>query len=104
MGVIEVFPLLYKSLLISIIIHLLILSWAGSSLPFCANRTKTGSSPDQQLEYRTITLIELPPPSAGAWEDRSVRMQASLTANSPEKTAQQSASLDYLSPQSDGAH
>jgi len=89
--------LFYKALLISILIHVLILSWAGSSLPFLTKRTKAGSSSDQQVEYRIVTLVELPPPSAMAQEERPARVPASSKANSTEKTVKQTVSLDRSS-------
>lgn len=88
----------YKSLLISILIHVLILSWAGASLPFLTKRTKAGSSPEQQVEYRMVTLVELPPPPAVFRQERPARMQARSTAASTEKTAKQAVALGGSSP------
>ncbi|NLM38307.1 MAG: TonB family protein [Firmicutes bacterium] len=87
----------YKALLISILIHLLLLCWPCSSRPWLTERTKTGFPPDQQVEYRMITLVELPPPPVGSNEELFADSQGNSTGNLSEKTAKQTVSLDRLS-------
>ena len=86
----------YKALLISILIHLLLLSLPGSILPSLTERTKTGSSPDQQVEYRKITLVELPPPPVLSNGEPSADPQGNSRLNLSEKPAKQPVSLDRL--------
>jgi TonB family protein len=99
MGVIKEFPLFYKALLISILIHLLILSWAGSSLPFLAKRTQVVSSLDRKPDYRIVNLVELPPPPTVGREESLGRSQLGATA----KIAKQAPSLNNTAGQKNGA-
>lgn len=83
----------FKSLLLSILIHLLLLSWAGASLPFLTLRIKTGAFPDRPVEYRTITLVEIPSPSVVLGVESSAPSRVKATASSPAASPKQSAAL-----------
>lgn len=75
----------YKALIISIFIHLLILSWDGRGFSFFSSRPREFSPRDRQLDYRIITLVELPPSAAVAGKTPGAQPQDEAPPKSPQQ-------------------
>ncbi|HEY8391733.1 MAG TPA: energy transducer TonB [Capillibacterium sp.] len=75
-----------KALLISILIHLLVLSWDGAGFSFFFRRTREIPLREQHLDYRLVTLVELPPSPAVNGKGPEVPPKTKVDLESPRQT------------------
>lgn len=89
----------FRALLISIILHGILLCWAGSCLPNTSEWLRTDPVFDQELKIRRVTFVEIPSPPVLAAGERS----GNLPPQAESKAKPEPASFQPSTPENAGA-